>query len=338
MAFKPAAIPFTSERTATRSELVAPAPARPLEIFLRRFTGEGTFNLLRAKSEVDAAMRDGLGTVPAAPALDDALPPEIIPSVSAGWRQDRVLAEIDQDGFAFALDPMDEPFFNRRLRKTPRQQNKLDIVLVDGRICVRKRFRSYRLGARRWGNRPIPARDWVHRSVWVSLGFYMYTEAAALLRLQDLPFVPKLRKIDVAGRTLYIDYVPGESLRDQAARTGAAVHDADIHKNGELRGLSPHELERRGLPARDRRPGPPDQRPRGRPARHQAGELHPRGPHRPALLVRLRDLPPGLAAAVGSGSHVAARPARPDVRADRPRPRRGLGPAFAGNIGPCILP
>jgi len=49
MAFKPAAIPFTSERTATRSELVAPAPARPLEIFLRRFTGEGTFNLLRAK-------------------------------------------------------------------------------------------------------------------------------------------------------------------------------------------------------------------------------------------------------------------------------------------------
>jgi len=252
MAFKPAAIPFTSERTATRSELVAPAPARPLEIFLRRFTGEGTFNLLRAKSEVHAAMRDGPGTVPAAPALDDALPPESIPSVSAGWREDRVLAEIDQDGFAFALDPMDEPFFNRRLRKTPRQQNKLDIALVDGRICVRKRFRSYRLGARRWGNRPIPARDWVHRSVWVSLGFYMYTEAAALLRLQDLPFVPKLRKIDVAGRTLYIDYVPGESLRNQAARTGAAVHDADIHKNGELRGLSPHELERREVELLDR--------------------------------------------------------------------------------------
>ncbi len=229
MAFKPAAIPFTSERTATRSELVAPAPARPLEIFLRRFTGEGTFNLLRAKSEVDAAMRDGLGTVPAAPALDDALPPEIIPSVSAGWRQDRVLAEIDQDGFAFALDPMDEPFFNRRPQKTARQQNKVDIA-----------------------HRPIPARDWVHRSVWVSLGFYMYTEAAALLRLQDLPFVPKLRKIDVAGRTLYIDYVPGESLRDQAARTGAAVHDADIHKNGELRGLSPHELERREVELLDR--------------------------------------------------------------------------------------
>jgi len=252
MAFKPAAIPFTSERSATRTELVAPAPSGPLEIFLRRFAGDGTFNLLRAKWEVHAAMRDGLRTLSSAPALDDALPPQSIPSVSAGWRHDRVLAEIDQDGFAFALDRMDEPYFNRRQQKTARQQNKLDIALLDGRVCVRKRFRSYRLGARRWGNRPIPARDWVHRSVWVSLGFYMYTEAAALLRLQDLPFVPKLRKIDVAGRTLYIDYIPGENLRNQAARTGAAVHDADIHENGELRALSPHQLERREVELLDR--------------------------------------------------------------------------------------
>jgi hypothetical protein len=190
--------------------------------------------------------------VPAAPALEDALPPESIPSVAAGWRHDRVLAEIDQDGFAFALDPMDEPFFNRRIQRTPRQQNLVDIALVDGRVCVRKRFRTFRLGARRWGNRPIPARDWVDRSVWVSLGFYMYTEAAALLRLQDLPFVPKLRKIDVAGRTLYMDYVPGENLRNQAARSGAAVHDADVHESGDLRDLSPQDLERREVELLDR--------------------------------------------------------------------------------------
>jgi len=252
MAFKPAAILLTSERSATRTGLVPSAPAGALEIFLRRFTGEGAFNLLRAKWEVHAALRDGPEALAAAPALDDALPPESIPSVASGWRQDRVLAEIDQDGFAFALDPMDEPFFNRRQQKTTRQQNKLDIALVDGRVCVRKRFRSYRLGARRWGNRPVPARDWVHRSVWVSLGFYMYSEAAALLRLRDLPFVPKLRKIDVAGRTLYMDYIPGESLRSQAARTGAAVHDADVHKDGELRGLPPHQLERREVELLDR--------------------------------------------------------------------------------------
>jgi hypothetical protein len=252
MAFKPAAIPFTSERSATRTGLVSSAPAGAFEVFLRRLTGDGAFNLFRAKSEVQAALREGAGTLADAPPLDDALPPESIPSVAAGWGHNRVLAEIDQDGFAFALDPMDEPFFNRRIHKTARQQNKLDIALLDGRICVRKRFRSYRLGARRWGNRPIPARDWVHRSVWVSLGFYMYSEAAALLRLRDVPFVPKLRKIDVAGRTLYIDYVPGESLRNQAARTGAAVHDADIHKNGDLRALSPQELERREVELLDR--------------------------------------------------------------------------------------
>jgi hypothetical protein len=252
MAFKPAAIPLTIERAATRTGLVSPAPAGTFEVFLRRLTGDGAFNLLRAKSEVHAALREGPTALADAPALDDAVPPATIPSVAAGWRHDRVLAEIDQDGFAFAVDPMDEPFFNRRAEKRPRQQNRLDVALLDGRVCVRKRFRSYRLGARRWGDRRIPARDWVHRSVWVSLGFYMYTEAAALLRLRDLPFVPKLRNVDVAGRTLYIDYVPGDSLRDHAARTGAAVHDVDVHKDGELRGLSPQKLERREVELLDR--------------------------------------------------------------------------------------
>jgi hypothetical protein len=252
MAFKPATVPFTSERSATHSELAPPASSRGFEIFLRRLAGDGAFNLFRAKSEVQAALRVGLENLPVTPELEDTLPPESIPSVAGGWRHDRVLAEIDQDGFAFALDRMDEPFFNRRIQKTARQQNKLDLALVDGRICVRKRFRSFRLGARRWGDRPIPAHDWVHRSVWVSFGFYMYSEAAALLRLRDLPFVPKLRKIDVAGRTLYMDYVPGENLRNQAARTGAAVHDADIHKNGDLRALSPQELERREVELLDR--------------------------------------------------------------------------------------
>ena len=76
-----------------------------------------------------------------------------------------------------------------------------DIALVHGRVCIRKRIRSYRMGARRWGNRPVPAREWAQRSFWVSLGLFMYSEAAALLRLSDLPFVPKLRGIDLAGRT-----------------------------------------------------------------------------------------------------------------------------------------
>ena len=98
----------------------------------------------------------------------------------------------------------------------------------------------------------MPAREWAHRSFWVSLGFFMYSEAAALLRLSDLPFVPKLRAIDLAGRTLYVDYIPGENLRSLAARGGAAVHDADIKDDPRLCGVSARDLERREVELLDR--------------------------------------------------------------------------------------
>lgn len=214
-----------------------------LEQVVRSVAGEGAINLIRARAEVVRAL--GAGAMTQARPLDDALPVAAIPTIAAGGTEDRVLAEIDQDGFAFATDPRDEGYFNRRTLRVPRQQNLVDVTLLEGRICVRKRLRGYRFGARRWGDRPVPVPEWARRAVWVNLGLFLYTEAAALLRLQDLPFAPKLRAIDFADRALYIDYVHGESLRSLAARGGAAVHDHDLARDPQLNKLSSRELERR---------------------------------------------------------------------------------------------
>ncbi len=161
MALKP--VPYADPGTSGAS-LDHHGSAGFFEPLVRSLAGDGAVNLVRAKAEVRAALRSGGGTVPAAPLIEDALPPGSIPSVAAGGRHDRVLAEIDQDGFAFAIDRTDEPFFNRRAQRAPRQQNLVDIALVGGHVCIRKRIRSYRMGARRWGDRPVPAREWAQRS------------------------------------------------------------------------------------------------------------------------------------------------------------------------------
>jgi tRNA A-37 threonylcarbamoyl transferase component Bud32 len=253
MAPKPASLALLPDSVPPTPADVAlcPRPASPVEGWVRRVAGEGLVNLFRARSEVLGTLHSSYGEMPAVRPLDDALQPSAIPSLAAGCHDDRVLAEVDQDGFAFAVSPIDVPFFDRRAHRTPRQQNLVDIALVDGVVCVRKRYRGLRLGARRWGTQRVPWRERVQRSVWAALGMYLYSEAAALLRLHDLPFVPKLRRIDFADRALYMDYVPGESLRAVAAHGGEVVHDADL-KAVHLRGLSAHDLERREVALLDR--------------------------------------------------------------------------------------
>ena len=66
-----------------------------------------------------------------------------------------------------------------------------------------------------------------------------------LLRLHDMPFVPKLRAIDLVDRAIYIDYLQGETLRHRAARTGAAVYDEDLKEQRNLTHLPASALERR---------------------------------------------------------------------------------------------
>jgi hypothetical protein len=219
---------------------------------VRGFLGDGLINLLRARSEVHATLRAAGNQVPLAPTLPDALLPQRIPTIANGWEEDRVLAEIDQDGFAFATHEADEPFFNHRAERRARQQNLLDIVLFDGRVCIRKRFRGLKHHAVRWGGQQVPLRQRASRGIWTALRFFLYTEAAALLRLHDLPFVPKLRHIDFGDSALYIDCLGGESLRHRAARGGAAVHDKDLAAEAGLRGLPARVLDRREVDLLDR--------------------------------------------------------------------------------------
>src|SRR3954465_2043384 len=223
---------------------ILPRRVSALDQLTRRVVGDGLVNALRARAEVLSTLDEGYGELPASRPVEDALPARIIPSVAAGSFDDRTLAEIDHDGFAFAQSPIDAPFFDRRARRAPRPQNLLDVALVDGRVCIRKRYRGLRLGARRWGDQPVPLRQRLHLALWNSLGLFLYSEAAALLRLRDLPFVPKLRRIDLADRAIYVDYLQGENLRSIAARSGAAVHDTDL-KMAQLNGMSGRDLDRR---------------------------------------------------------------------------------------------
>jgi hypothetical protein len=218
-------------------------PAQTPQV-LQRLAGNGFANLLRVRAEVSSALSVNGAAVLSTGSLADGLPAESVPSVKAGKRYDRVLAEIDQDGFAFAVDPQDARFFERRARRVPRALNLLDIVLLEGRICIRKRYRNYRTGALQWGKR-VPLKERIQRRLWNSLGLYLYSEAAVLLRLSDLPFVPKLRAIDLVDGAIYVDYVRGETLRQGAASTGAAIFDADLAGTQDLTGLSASELERR---------------------------------------------------------------------------------------------
>jgi hypothetical protein len=211
----------------------------------RGLLGDGPINLFCARREVHEVLRAAGGRVPLAPPLKDALLARSVPSFASGRTEDRVLAEIDQDGFAFAVDPLDVQFFNRRAERRERQQNLLDIVLFDGQVCIRKRFRGLRPGAIRWGSKAVPLRQRAIRGLWAWMRLFLYSEAAALFRLQDLPYVPKVRHIDFADHALYIDCLVGESLRHRAARSGAAVHDNDLATDGDLAGLTGRELDRR---------------------------------------------------------------------------------------------
>ncbi len=185
----------------------------------------GLKNLLASRAEVLGALGRGLGDAPGA---DDAVRPDDVPSVATRGAGDRVLAEIDHDGFAFAACAEDAPFFEGRATRLRRQGNLVDVVLDGGRVRLRKRFRAPSLSAVLPGQLRITPREWALRNVWRLGAAHFYGEVAALLRLRDLPFVPQLRQVDVRARTLWTDYLAAGSLRHEAARAGEPVHDADL--------------------------------------------------------------------------------------------------------------
>ncbi|WP_245677961.1 hypothetical protein [Chondromyces crocatus] len=183
--------------------------------------GEAAAKLVIVQAETLMALaRRRLNDDP--PPVPDAVTPQEIPSVAELGPGDRDLAEIDQDGFTFALHPADEPFFNRRTEKFPRLRYRLHVVLYRGRVCVRKQF----LG--------MPEGVAIGPRLWSLSGLFFFTEAAALLRLRAAGFVPVLRGINPVTRTLYMDYLRGETLQHELASHGARLLDIDLATTDQL--------------------------------------------------------------------------------------------------------
>jgi hypothetical protein len=116
----------------------------------------------------------------------------------------------------------------------PRLRYQLQVVLRGGIVCVRKRFPRLPaisgLGPRHW--------------LWELAGLSFHTEAAALARLHGCAQVPQLRGVDAASRSVYMDFVAGETLRHALAGRGW-VHDLDLAADPSLRRLTSDESERR---------------------------------------------------------------------------------------------
>jgi hypothetical protein len=148
-------------------------------------------------------------------ASPDRLPASQIPSVYLGETADRILGEIDQYGFVFARDPRDVPILNKRTEMTRRWHQPLLVALSDGEVYVRKGPTNKRAGGMRQRCRH-------------AIGWEFYLETAALLRLQGLPFIPGLRKVDLRERTILMDFIRGETLYKQLG--GAVLTCGEIQR------------------------------------------------------------------------------------------------------------
>ena len=194
----------------------------------------------KLRREVLAALRETDRPFPSL-TLADALHPDGLPSAALRGTQDVVLAQVDQDGFEFAVDPANALLFNSRDRKIQRNRHQVDIVLHEGRVCIRKQFLR-------------PTDHGFGRKLLLRLTFYR--EAAALLRLRNIPVVPQIRGIDIPSMTIYRDYIRGESLRHRVGARGEIIHDLDLSNSDQTRHLTEAELEEREItlffPMRDK--------------------------------------------------------------------------------------
>jgi hypothetical protein len=130
----------------------------------------------------------------------DLLTVERLPSGQGYAMPDRIIGEIDQGGLLFASDLRDAVLFNGTGEPVPRYHRRLLVVARNGTLRVRK-YPSH--------SRRELLRDRIRD--WIGWGFYL--EAAALLRLQGAECVPQLRALDVQNRTIEMDYIWGDDLR-----------------------------------------------------------------------------------------------------------------------------
>jgi hypothetical protein len=209
------------------------AGRRPVTWPFRLSPIESLAKLFSARREVRLAAREGR-LRPGSP-IADRVAPDAIPSVARLGTADRVLADVDQDGFLFARDPADVAFFDRRTGRLPRRRYELHVVLRDGVVCLRKRFTpsAVRLGAA--------------QAFWSVLGLPFYVSAAAALRLSGVACAGSARAIDVRTRTIHWELVQGEDLRHWLGNATSLVHDLDLGGDPSLRVLDEASLDQREI-------------------------------------------------------------------------------------------
>jgi hypothetical protein len=147
---------------------------------------------------------------------EDLLPPGLIPSVTSSWR-DRVLAEIDQDGFIFAVEEPDTQFFNTKKTMAPRRHHRVQIVLTEVGVCVRKSVLRKNLTG-------------IFARFREFIQFEFYLEAAALLRLRGLAGVPAIRRLDPSKGIIEMDYIWGSDLRQLFAGGRHGIEYEDVSR------------------------------------------------------------------------------------------------------------
>jgi hypothetical protein len=160
---------------------------------------------LLARLDVYRALRERRFAV--ASDFPDGVPIHLLASAADGLKE-RIVAEVDQDGFVFAVDVRDRTVFNSREKMVPRKHHRIWLVLSEGRICLRKML--------------IAREPGILGSLRRRLRWEMYIEAAALLRLGGTPGFPGFRGIDPVLGILDMDYVWGRDLRDGGIEDGVA--------------------------------------------------------------------------------------------------------------------
>jgi serine/threonine protein kinase len=188
------------------------------------------------KLETGISYLTALGTVAFgaatnSPPCPDVLRASEIPSVRSKGYRDRVLADVDQDGLLFARDRQDRSVFDTRENFLSRKRNSLQVILLQGKVCLRKRF------CRHLKNEPKAlALD--------LLCTYFLTELAALKRLQPSGSVPRLINANFFRRTIDTEFIAGHNLR-QMIGSLHPVLDLDMRSHSALCGLSPSRRRER---------------------------------------------------------------------------------------------
>ena len=150
-----------------------------------------------------------------------------LPSWLAGNHSPRTVGIVDQDGYQFAVDSVDQGVFAAVNRPTARKQYRVDIVLRGGTLRVRKDF----------GHAPCRnSREYArHLLRWA-----LMIEAAALIRLRGESHVPRVWIVNLWQSVIEMDYVAGSDLRQLwAVNSATPNYEAIDHRFAALLATEP---------------------------------------------------------------------------------------------------